>query len=126
MSGQIEQGNSHRGVALAAWIMMGTTCLVALIPGIGFLTWLVGGPVMLICLILGIIVISKGGTFQGIVILLLSFIILPAFLFLAPLIMTGLTAAGLEAADHEKVLQNPEAVEKEESKQIEEKDTSNR
>lgn len=113
MNEPVQQASSHRGVAIAAWIMIGLTCLVALIPGVGFVTWLIGGPVMLISLILGIIVLSKGGTIQGILILLATFIFLPIFLLLTPLVMTGLAAAALEPNHHSLEIKNGESEERE-------------
>ena len=80
---------NYKGVTLAAWVLIALTCLVALIPGVGFITWLVGAPILLVTFILGIVALSKGGTLQGILILLASVIAAPLFLFIAPIITTG-------------------------------------
>jgi hypothetical protein len=73
---------------LASWIMIGAICLVALIPGFGFLTWLIAFPVLLATLIMGILTLRKGSKLQGVSILLVSLIVAPAFLLLAPLVTT--------------------------------------
>lgn len=72
--------NNPKGLIIASWLMIGLTCLVSLIPGIGFATWLIAAPVLLVTFILGIIALTKGGTLQGILILLTSLIVAPIFL----------------------------------------------
>jgi len=90
MGASVQQQKQSKGVATVAWVMIGLTCLVALIPGVGFLTWLVALPILFITVILGIVVLCQGGTIRGVLILLMSLIVAPVFLFLAPLIMTSL------------------------------------
>jgi hypothetical protein len=77
-----------KNLILASWIMIGAICLVALIPGFGFLTWLIAFPVLLATLIMGILTLRKGRKLQGVSILLVSLIVTPAFLLLAPLVTT--------------------------------------
>lgn len=83
------QATPYKGMAITAWIMIGVTCLISLIPGIGFITWLIGIPILLVTLILGIIIITKNGTGQGIFILLVSLIFAPIFISVAPVVTTG-------------------------------------
>ena len=87
-----------KGLILGAWLMIGVTCLVSLIPGIGFATWLIAAPVLLITFILGIVALTKGATTQGILILLASAIAAPVFLFVAPIVTTATAAVGGAAA----------------------------
>lgn len=84
-----EKSTDYKGAALTAWIMIGMTCLLALIPGIGFLTWILAVPILLITFILGIVVLSKNGTGQGVSILIVSLIVAPTFVALAPIVTTG-------------------------------------
>jgi hypothetical protein len=88
--------SSPKGLIIASWIMIGGTCLIAMIPGIGFVTWLIAFPVLLATFILGIIALTKGGTLQGILILLTSLIVAPIFIAIAPLVMT---AGAIAASD---------------------------
>jgi hypothetical protein len=92
-----------RKLILAGWLMIGVTCLVALIPGIGFLTWLIAAPILLVTFILGILGVNKGATTQGILILLASLIAAPVFLFFAPILSTAVavSGAGVAAASSE-------------------------
>lgn len=90
--------NNPKGLIIASWLMIGLTCLVSLIPGIGFATWLIAAPVLLVTFILGIVTLTKGGTLQGILILLTSLIAAPIFLFLAPIITTAGAVAAAEAS----------------------------
>jgi hypothetical protein len=91
------------GPVLASWVMIGVTCLVALIPGIGFLTWIIAAPILFITLVLGIVALNKGATTQGILILISSIIVAPAFLILAPIVTTVIaTGAAASAASTTK------------------------
>lgn len=83
---------------LASWLMIGVTCLVALIPGVGFLTWIIAFPVLLVTFILGILTLNKGRTLQGVSILLVSLIAAPVFLLVAPIITTAGAVAASESS----------------------------
>jgi hypothetical protein len=77
--------------------MIGVTCLVALIPGVGFITWLIAAPSLLVTFVLGIVALNKGATVQGIFILLTSAIVAPVFLFVAPIFTTAAAVSGAAA-----------------------------
>jgi hypothetical protein len=49
-------------------------------------------------LVLGIIAISRGGTVQGIMILLTALVVVPVFVFLAPILTTSATLAAAAKA----------------------------
>jgi hypothetical protein len=85
---QNHQANPKK-LILASWLMIGVTCLVALIPGVGFLTWIIAFPVLLVTFILGILTLTKGRTMQGVMILLTSLIAAPVFLVVAPIVTTA-------------------------------------
>ena len=79
---------NYKGLARAAWIIIGVICLIALIPAIGLLTWFIAFPVLVATFVLGIIAITRGGTLQGVLILLVSLIVAPAYLLVAPMLST--------------------------------------
>lgn len=85
--------SNPKKLILASWIMIGTICLVALIPGFGFLTWLIAFPILLATFIMVILTLRKGSKLQGVSILLASLIAAPAFLLLAPIVTTVGTVA---------------------------------
>lgn len=93
MEANTPQSQNYKGAALAAWIILGLLCAFAMIPAIGLLTWFFAIPILVITFIIGIVVLSKGGTFQGVLILLASLIVVPAFLMVAPIVMTTVFAA---------------------------------
>jgi len=93
---QNHQANPKK-LILASWLMIGVTCLVSLIPGVGFLTWIIAFPVLLITFILGILTLTKGRTLQGISILLVSLIAAPIFLVVAPILTTAGAVAATES-----------------------------
>ena len=90
---KISHQQNYKVAALLSWIMIAGICFAALIPGIGFLTWIIGVPILLITFILGIIIISKGGTLHGVIILLMSLIFAPVFVVFAPIITTFVAVA---------------------------------
>jgi len=90
--------DNPKRLVIASWLMIGLICLSSMMPVIGFATWVIAAPVLLITLILGIIVLLKGGTLQGILILLTSLIVAPLFLLIAPIITTAGMAATSESS----------------------------
>jgi hypothetical protein len=85
------------GLVIASWLMIGVTCLVSLLPGVGFLTWIIAAPILLVTFVLGIVALNKGATTQGILILLASVIAAPVFLFVAPILTTTAAVTGAAA-----------------------------
>ena len=88
---------SYRGVALAGWILLALCCGGALIPGLGFVVWFIAFPVLLITFILGCVAIARGGTLQGVLILLATLIGAPVFIAIAPIVTTALFLASTPA-----------------------------
>lgn len=79
---------NYKGLTRAAWIIIGVICLIALIPAVGLLTWFIAIPVLVATFVLGIIAITKGGTLQGVLILLVSLVVAPVYLLIAPMLST--------------------------------------
>lgn len=59
----------YAGFAWAAWIVMGVCCVIAIIPIFGFLMWYGVWFAAILAFVFGGIVISRGGTVQGIMII---------------------------------------------------------
>ena len=80
----------YSGPARAGWIVIFLTCGLSLIPVFGFGAWLIAGPMLLVAFILSIVVLARGGTFSGLLLLLFTIIIAPVFIFCAPFVSTAL------------------------------------
>jgi len=108
---EVSQNRIAKKVVLAAWLIIGATCLVALIPGVGFLTWVIAAPILLVTFILGFVALNKGSTTHGVIILLVSLIGAPLFLFVVPFITAALAIGGGTAAvaTSSKIDQNEKA-----------------
>lgn len=91
-----EKVNELRSPIVASWILLFVTCLIAIIPFLGFFAWILGSVTILIALILGVVVIAKGGTWNGVFILLASLLVVPLFVFFAPIVTSLITGAALE------------------------------
>jgi hypothetical protein len=90
-----------RGLAKTSWILIAVACLVAIIPVLGFASWFIAGPVFIATFVMAIMILSRGGTAQGVLLLGVSMFAAPAFVFCAPFISSLLGLAGVGAAfDH--------------------------
>ena len=71
----------YKTLSLVSWALLGVTFLISFIPFLGcgslFLAW----PVAIAAIIMGIIVLTRGGTMQGIFIILAGVLIVPLSLF---------------------------------------------
>jgi hypothetical protein len=76
----------YSGPARAAWILLFLTCGISIVPFLGFGAWLIAAPVLLTTFILSIIVLSRGGTAEGLVLLLATIVGAPLVIAIAPLI----------------------------------------
>lgn len=83
----------YRGLVKSSWILLGSTALLSLVPVLGFAAWVIAGTVALITVILAIITLSRGGTRDGIFVLLTTLFVFPVFILVAPLVSTGTAAA---------------------------------
>jgi hypothetical protein len=70
----LAQLTNYKGVAKAGWICLAIGFVFAFIPVVG---WFVVGPMMLVGIILGIVVMTRGGTGHGIVLILCALLVLP-------------------------------------------------
>ena len=95
-----------RGLAKMGWLLLGSACALALVPFLGFASWLIVFPVLLVTVILAKIIISRGGTGQGILLILTCIFIVPPFVFCAPFLSSLFGLAGIGAADRQKELKS--------------------
>ena len=82
---------------MAGWILVLLACGTALIPFFGFASWLIAGPLLFTTFILAIIVLSRGGTLPGIMLLLTSVFVAPVFIVITPFLSSFVGAAGIAA-----------------------------
>ena len=90
---------SYKGMAITSWILIAVTCLLAVVPVIGFATWVIALVVVPLTLIFAIVTLTRGGKAQGILLILASIIFMPCFLLVAPLVSTLLLGAKISAQE---------------------------
>ena len=88
-------------MARIGWILLAGTLVISLIPLVGCGTWFLVWPVALAAIILGIVVMTRGGTGQGIALILAAIVLVPVAL-VAPILSTALFG---NAADQKKATQ---------------------
>jgi hypothetical protein len=77
--------SSYKTLTTVSWLLLGLTALVSLIPFVGCVGWVLGWAVAVAAIIMGIIVITRGGTPQGIMIIVGGVVIVP-FALVAPVV----------------------------------------
>ena len=90
---------SYSGLSLTSWLFVGIFAVLAVVPFLGFLGWILVWPVMLVVVILAIMILTRGGTAQGIVLILISIFVLPFWAFFAPVISSVIASPAIE--EHE-------------------------
>jgi hypothetical protein len=71
-----------------SWVLIVGTCLLSLVPIIGFATWIIAFVVIPLVLVFAIIVLTREGTAQAIILIVCAVVITPTFLVLAPVVAT--------------------------------------
>jgi TPR repeat protein len=89
---------AYRALAIASWLLIALTFCFALVPLLGFASWLIIIPVFLATFIMAIVILTRGGTLQGILLLLTSMFFGPGFVFFAPFVSSYLGIGGVVAA----------------------------
>ena len=87
---------SYRGLAWTSWVLVVAFLIFAVIPFLGFLSWFLVWPIVLIVLILAIIILTRGGTAQGVFLILISVFVLPLWAFFAPIISRAIVTPEVE------------------------------
>ena len=95
---------AYRALSIASWILIILTCGLSLVPLLGFASWVIAVPVFLATFIMAIIILTRGGTLQGILLLLTSILFGPGIVAVAPFISSaiGIGGAVTAAAVHEE------------------------
>jgi hypothetical protein len=86
---------SYKGMAVASWILLGLTALLSIIPVLGFASWILAFIVIPVAFILAIVILTRGGKAQGILILIFSVVVLPVFILVASLASTLILGAAV-------------------------------
>ncbi|MEY2490805.1 MAG: hypothetical protein QOC70_2747 [Verrucomicrobiota bacterium] len=86
-------------MAIASWILLGLTFVISLVPILGCGSWILVWPVALATLIMAIVILTRGGTAQGILLIIASLLIVPVAL-VAPIITTA--ALGVSSEEERK------------------------
>jgi hypothetical protein len=100
---------SYKRMAVASWILLGLTALLSVIPVLGFAAWVLAFVVVPVAFILAIVILTRGGKTQGILILVTSVVFLPVFIVVAPLASTlilGATVSEREKAQEKVIIEN--------------------
>jgi hypothetical protein len=79
---------SYKGLAITSWILIVGICLQFVVPTVGFATWIIALVVIPLVVVFAIIVLTRGGTAQGIILIIVAVVITPTFLVLAPVVTT--------------------------------------
>lgn len=94
---------AYRALSIASWILIILTCGLAVVPLLGFASWVIAVPVFLATFIMAIIILTRGGTLQGILLLLTSILFGPGFVAIAPFVSAlGIGGAATAVAVHEE------------------------
>jgi len=91
---------SYKGMAVASWILLGLTALLSIVPVLGFAAWFLAFIVIPVAFILAIVILTRGGKTQGILILVTSVVVLPVFILVASL--TSTLILGASVSEREK------------------------
>ena len=95
---------STKTFSLVSWLLLGITFVVSFIPIVGCGSWILVWPVAIAAIIMGIMVLTRGGTVQGILIILASILLVPIAL-VAPIITTALLG-GADRAKETGIMEN--------------------
>ena len=97
----------YKNLVLISWVLFGATALLSIIPILGCFSWLMLIPVVITCVILGVITLQRGGTTQGVLILIAAVVVLPLITIIAPIVTTALFGAVTGLGDENKKRSSP-------------------
>jgi hypothetical protein len=96
---------SYKTMARVGWILLGATLLISCIPILGCGAWILVWPVALTAIILGIIVMSRGGTGQGIGLIVAAIILVP-LAAIVPIFSTAVFGDKQERQNEKQIMEN--------------------
>jgi hypothetical protein len=95
----------YKTLSLVSWVLLGLTFFVSFIPFLGCGSWLLAWPVAVAAIIMGIMVLTRGGTVQGILIILAGVLIVPLS-FLGQFASLALFGGAVDRQQQTQVLEN--------------------
>jgi hypothetical protein len=98
-------GATYKTMARIGWALLGVTLLLACIPLLGCGTWILVWPVALAAIILGIVVMARGGTAQGLMLIIAAVVLVPLAL-VAPILSTALLGNKQDRQGETKIMEN--------------------
>jgi uncharacterized protein DUF4339 len=96
---------AYKTMAMIGWILLGATLLISFIPILGCGTWILVWPVAVAAIILGIVVMTRGGTGQGIALIIASIMLVPVAL-VAPILSTALLGTSEDRKKETQIMEN--------------------
>jgi hypothetical protein len=100
-------------MAVTGWILLGITALLSIVPVLGFGAWLLALIVVPVAFILAIVILTRGGKTQGILIMVTAVVVLPVFILVASLSSTLILGAAVserEKAQERQIMENLRAL----------------
>src|SRR5947209_1858585 len=106
---QPPRGN-YKTLARVSWVLLGITFVVSIIPFIGCATWALVWPVAVATIIMGIIILVRGGTGQGIMVILGAVLIVPLCL-LGQFLSLAIFGGTMERRQETQIMENLRTIE---------------
>lgn len=105
-------GQSVKGLVVTSWILLGLTFVISLIPVLGCGTWLLAWPVAVATLVMAIIILTRGGKTQGIMILVASLLLVPLTMVVSitSTALLGVTVSEREKTQEAQIMENLRAI----------------
>ena len=107
----------YKTLSLVSWILLGVTFFISFIPFLGCGTWILAWPVAVAAIIMGIIILTRGGTGQGILIILAGVLIVP-LTFLGQFASLAIFGGTVDRQQQTQVLGNLRAIENAKSQYV--------
>ena len=106
-----------KALSLVSWILLGVTLVISFIPFLGCGTWILAWPVAIAAIIMGIIILTRGKTGQGILIILAGLLIVP-LTFLGQFVSLAIFGGTVDRQQQTQVLGNLRAIESAKSQYV--------
>ena len=100
----------YKTLSVVSWVLLGLTFFISFIPFLGCVTWILAWVVAVAAIVMGIIVLTRGGTLQGILIILAGVLIVPLS-FLGQFASLALFGGTIDRQQQTQVLGNLRAIE---------------
>ena len=97
--------SNYKTLAVVSWVLLGITFVVSIIPFIGCGAWFLVWPVAVAAIIMGIVILVRGGTGQGILVILAAVLIVP-LCFLGQFLSLALFGGTMERRTQTQIMEN--------------------